>query len=66
VVFSIGSYKDSKDHKSLVYMNCSEYDMMQHYIIKFRKEGFEEKITFFKLFCYIVKVMYFLVKNKIF
>jgi hypothetical protein len=34
-----------------------DFDLTQFYIIKFRKEGFEKEINFWKLFFYLLKVI---------
>lgn len=56
-------YKDNKDQRSLRYMKYHDYDIMQHYIIKFKNENFEENLNFFKLYIYFIKVNIFF--NKI-
>lgn len=37
-------------------MNYPNYDFVQHYLIKFRKEKFENEIQFWGLFKYLLKV----------
>ena len=39
-------------------MRLPDYDLMQYYLIKFRKENFHDKIGFFTLYCYLLKVNY--------
>jgi len=56
VIFFIGYYRDKIDNKSLIYMNYPNYDFVQHYLIKFRKEKFENEIQFWGLFKYLLKV----------
>ena len=52
----MGMIKDSLDNITKKYIVDNYYDEMQHYIIIFKKEGFDGGITFFKLYWFLIKV----------
>ena len=49
-------FKDKKDEVAKQYMNSKDYDILQHYIVFYSKERFDNKYSLFKLFGFMVKV----------
>jgi hypothetical protein len=47
-----------RDNKTKQYQRDPNYDIMQHYTIKFRKAKFKDRITFIRLYCYLFSVKY--------
>jgi len=54
--YFLGKKFDQEDNKSKFYMQSEHYDKMQYYIVKFSIEGFDKNYSFFKLYCYLIKV----------
>ena len=47
---------DEIDNKTKFYLKDPNYDIMQYYTIKFKKDNFDKGIKFFKLYLYFLKV----------
>ena len=47
---------DSIDYKSKKYQMLENYDYLQFYMNKYHEQGFEDRIRFFGLYFYLVKV----------
>ena len=56
IVYIIAEVFDEKDNKTKIYWNDPNYDTVQQFTIKFFKADIKEKITFFGLFIYLIKV----------
>ena len=57
ISLNLGNFKDKIDCYKLRHQKIKDFDFMQFYLIKFRKEGFEKQIYFWKLFLYLLKVI---------
>ncbi len=61
-MISIGIILDSIDYKRFKYINDPNFDINQFYIVKFYREKLSNNFTFYQLYCYLLKVIYFLLK----
>lgn len=58
VILLFAYLKDKQDDANSFYMKYENYNLMKHYLIKFRKDNWNGKIRFFKFNSYLIKVIY--------
>jgi len=56
-VFSVSDYRDNVENKIYIYMLLPNYDLIQHYIYKFKKEKIKTELGFCRLYWYLLKVI---------
>ena len=54
---------DEKDNRTKYYMKDPNYDVVQYYIIMFSHDNFQNGITFFRLYFFLLKVKFFYKKR---
>jgi len=58
ISFFIAYYKDREDNKSSSYLLSPNFDIKQYYILKFKKDDLDKKISFCGLYIYLIWVNY--------